>query len=380
MGKNGGYYAVAHGRQTGIFTTWNEAEAQVKGFPGARYKKFGTEGEANAFIQMNSSTSAKASINNKRQRSDDHDVSVYPNEKRMHCSIETFYVVAKGHSTGIFTTWSDVCKETEGFPHPLYRKFDSLEAAQGFLSGYNVKEQERSMKERVLSPSSSKSPHKYWYAVAKGRQTGVFETWNEAKPNVENIYSAKYKKFSTREEAEAFVKQYMEATKEQTIGKSDPKDPSTLVAFCDGSALQNGRFGCQAGYACIFPHNTTWNVAKKLIEPRATNNRAEYMAAIEAMKRANMEDSSGIQPLYIYSDSMLLIKSMTEWIGGWQKKNWVKADGNPVLNRDLLEQLLKVKGARTIFWEHVKAHTGRTDWKSKWNDVADVAARNAAMS
>lgn len=32
---SGGFYAVRRGRTVGIWTTWNEAEASVKGFPGA---------------------------------------------------------------------------------------------------------------------------------------------------------------------------------------------------------------------------------------------------------------------------------------------------------------------------------------------------------
>jgi ribonuclease HI len=34
------YYVVWTGRQPGIYTTWSEAERQVKGFPQARYKSF----------------------------------------------------------------------------------------------------------------------------------------------------------------------------------------------------------------------------------------------------------------------------------------------------------------------------------------------------
>jgi ribonuclease HI len=128
----------------------------------------------------------------------------------------------------------------------------------------------------------------------------------------------------------------------------------------------------------VFPHCESWNVAKKLNEPRATNNRAEYFAALEAMRRANIENPSQDQLLYIFSDSMLLIRSMTEWIGKWQKNNWRKADGQPVLNRDILETLVHEQGTRRIIWRHVKAHTGRTDWKSKWNDAADRAAQGAA--
>ncbi len=47
MGKQK-YYVVWKGRKTGIFTTWVECEAQVKGYVGAEYKSFGSLTEAEA--------------------------------------------------------------------------------------------------------------------------------------------------------------------------------------------------------------------------------------------------------------------------------------------------------------------------------------------
>ena len=46
----GKFYAVASGRKTGIFKTWAECQAQVKGFSGARYKSFQTLEEAQRFV------------------------------------------------------------------------------------------------------------------------------------------------------------------------------------------------------------------------------------------------------------------------------------------------------------------------------------------
>ena len=42
------YYVVWKGRKTGIFTSWAECEAQVKGFVAAEYKSFGSRQEAEA--------------------------------------------------------------------------------------------------------------------------------------------------------------------------------------------------------------------------------------------------------------------------------------------------------------------------------------------
>lgn len=44
------YYAVKKGRKGGIYATWAETQAQVKGFSGAIFKSFPTKEEAQAFI------------------------------------------------------------------------------------------------------------------------------------------------------------------------------------------------------------------------------------------------------------------------------------------------------------------------------------------
>jgi ribonuclease HI len=46
MAKKQKYYTVWKGRQTGVFTTWKEAEEQVKGFETAQYKSFESLKEA----------------------------------------------------------------------------------------------------------------------------------------------------------------------------------------------------------------------------------------------------------------------------------------------------------------------------------------------
>ncbi|PPR06827.1 hypothetical protein CVT26_003853 [Gymnopilus dilepis] len=43
-------YAVRVGRNPGVYHSWPECEKQVKGFPGARYKKFDLQEDADAFV------------------------------------------------------------------------------------------------------------------------------------------------------------------------------------------------------------------------------------------------------------------------------------------------------------------------------------------
>lgn len=51
MAKAKKFYAVGVGRQTGVYNTWAEAEKQVKGFAGAKFKGFPTKAEAESFCE-----------------------------------------------------------------------------------------------------------------------------------------------------------------------------------------------------------------------------------------------------------------------------------------------------------------------------------------
>lgn len=46
MPKGGKFYAVRHGRKTGIFTSWAETLVQISGFSNAVYKSFSTKQDA----------------------------------------------------------------------------------------------------------------------------------------------------------------------------------------------------------------------------------------------------------------------------------------------------------------------------------------------
>ncbi|XP_046634598.1 ribonuclease H-like [Daphnia pulicaria] len=45
-----------------------------------------------------------------------------------------------------------------------------------------------------------------FYAVVKGRKTGVFHTWEECESHVENFAGAHFQKFDSQEKAETFLK------------------------------------------------------------------------------------------------------------------------------------------------------------------------------
>ncbi|OWZ03726.1 RNase H [Phytophthora megakarya] len=201
------------------------------------------------------------------------------------------------------------------------------------------------------------------------------------------------KKFPTFEEASKFLTQYGLQVDESyqlfdgsrlwfayamNSGRGDfpdPLHPTSLVAFCGGSALYNGEEDCEAAFACIFPHNRTWDVVKSADGPWQTNIRVEYMAALAALERANVEDSGKTKVLFIYSDCKLLIQSMSKWIYRWRNNGWRTLEGTDIRNQDILEKLMEAQGNRRVQWRKVRANSGKRYWDSFWNDIARAQAR-----
>lgn len=44
-----GYYAVANGRETGVYKSWDSAKAQTNGYSNNQHQRFDTQAEANAY-------------------------------------------------------------------------------------------------------------------------------------------------------------------------------------------------------------------------------------------------------------------------------------------------------------------------------------------
>jgi len=227
-----------------------------------------------------------------------------------------------------------------------------------------------------------------WYcAVANGHRLGIFTNVDEA---LESTFSfSGWQKCGSFDEAEDFlhangviVDYYDSQRHNGTWPGYNVMDPNgtAIVAFCDGSALRNGRADCTAAYAALFPHHPEWDDVEVLGDAHASSNGAEYSAALAVMRRAAAADPNGIRPVIIFTDSELLVNTMYLYIGKWLRNGWINANGNPVKNRDLIEEILNVAGGRTWIFRHVRAHTGLQEWEYAWNSKADNMAREAARS
>ena len=222
-----------------------------------------------------------------------------------------------------------------------------------------------------------------YYAVAKGHTPGVYSVWTDAKAQIDRFKYPVFRKFDTTLEAHSFMSQHQHT--QQTIGSffevetSDPKESDQiLIAFTDGSSINNGKTSSKSGYAVLWPYHQDLNYATSILH--GTNNIAEISALIKAIELADSNLDPGFtKTLVVYTDSMLLVNTITKWMSTWKKKDWRKSDGNIIANLDLIKRLDELLKTRKISVKHVRAHTGNQTWEAKWNNEVDILARKAAM-
>lgn len=138
-----------------------------------------------------------------------------------------------------------------------------------------------------------------------------------------------------------------------------------IIAAADGSSLSNPG---PSGWAWYIDDDC-WHAGGW---PKGTNNKGELFAVLDLLRStAQVAD----QPLKILCDSQYVINAVTRWMPGWKRKGWKKADGQPVLNQDLMKALDEALVGRDVTFEWVKGHAGHA-----MNEAADERARAAATA
>ena len=127
---------------------------------------------------------------------------------------------------------------------------------------------------------------------------------------------------------------------------------SPVHLFTDGACSGNPGPG---GWAALI----RWNGQEKEIsggEAHTTNNRMELTAAIEGLN--SLKKPCGV---VLHSDSQYVIKGITEWVAGWQRKGWKNSQNKPVENRDLWEALIAATKPHQVKWVWVRGHNGHAE-------------------
>lgn len=128
-----------------------------------------------------------------------------------------------------------------------------------------------------------------------------------------------------------------------------------IIVFCDGACSGNpGPGGWGAVIACPDGHVRELGGG----HPRTTNNQMEILAATSALEY--LRDKPGT--VIVYTDSVYVIRGITQWIWGWMRNGWKTADGKDVQNKEhwqaLSAAVARRKKVGSVEWKYVRGHSG----------------------
>lgn len=198
---------------------------------------------------------------------------------------------------------------------------------------------------------------KKFYAVRKGRQTGIFSTWPVCQQQIQGFSGAEYKSFPTLAEAEAYLAGGQAAAaqeKEQVVA-----GPDIIEAYVDGSYhAASGAYS--AGVVLL------WDGRKETLQEKREacdlagmrNVAGEILGAMLAMQYAAAQ---GVRDLVIYHDY--------EGIAKWCTGAWEARLPGTQQYRAYYRQMTQKLNIRFV---KVRAHTGDT-----YNEEADRLAKAA---
>ena len=191
-----------------------------------------------------------------------------------------------------------------------------------------------------------------FYAVKKGKKTGIFSTWDECKEQVTGFKGAVYKSFKTLSEAEAFLEK-----NEEKIENIEEVDG--VYAYIDGS------FDRVSG---IYGSGVVIVDGDEKYEYKHAGNREDYA---QLHNVAGELEAAKFVMWYAVDKKIKEITLFYDYQGieAWAVGDW---KANLSYTQDYVKFYNKVKTAVKVNFVKVKAHTG-----IELNEVVDKLAKDA---
>lgn len=204
---------------------------------------------------------------------------------------------------------------------------------------------------------------KKYYAVRKGKTTGIFLTWDDCKKQVTGYSGAEYKSFPTISEAENFINLNVESVSNEKIQTDESTGniykENTAVAYVDGSYnIKTKEF---SSGAVLFFNKQKIEFSQKFDDAQLAEMRnvaGEIMGAILVIKYCIENEIPAVE---IYHD----YEGVAKWADGLWKAN---KQGT----KDYAEFCRSARELIKISFVKVKGHSG-----DKYNDEADILAKKA---
>ena len=191
-----------------------------------------------------------------------------------------------------------------------------------------------------------------FYAVKKGKKTGIFSTWDECKEQVTGFKGAVYKSFKTLSETEAFLER-----NEEKIENIEEVDG--VYAYIDGSFDRiNGIYG--SGVVIVD--------GDKKYEFKHAGNREEYA---QLHNVAGELEAAKFVMWYAVDKKIKEITLFYDYQGieAWATGDW---QANLPYTQNYVKFYNKIKTVVKVNFVKVKAHTG-----VELNEVVDKLAKDA---
>ncbi len=159
-------------------------------------------------------------------------------------------------------------------------------------------------------------PKNKYYVVWRGRLTGIFESWEECKPQIDGYEGAQYKGYATREEAEAAHKlNYWQAIKKSTDNRAQITDSLTSQYSIQLPSLSVDA-ACSGNPGVMEYRGVDTATGREVFRmgpyPDGTNNVGEFLALVHGLSLLKKNGCT----LPIYSDSV----SAIAWVRAKQCK------------------------------------------------------------
>lgn len=150
---------------------------------------------------------------------------------------------------------------------------------------------------------------KHFYVVWKGRETGIFESWDACKAQVDGYAGAQYKGFEHRHEAECALRgDYCEYVMSNSINQpavTTLQSMSTLIP--DSYAVDAA---CSRNPGVLEYRGVYTDTGEELFRqgpyPNGTSNIGEFLAIVHALALLKRQQST----IPIYSDSEIAL----DWV------------------------------------------------------------------